>query len=443
MDRSAIVVGGGIAGLAAALRLGRAGFSVTVLEARDRIGGRIFTRNVDGVPIEFGAEFIHGRAPEIWEPLQASGTTIAEVEGEGWCASSQELKPCGFFSEVDAILDKMDDSLPDESFASFLDRRFPNTDGDPKIEESKRRALSYVSGFNAADPGLVGVHWLVRGMRAEEQIEGDRAFRAAGGYAALVEIFRRQLAACGVSIRTGSVVEGVNWRAGRVEVLPRGAEALTAGRVLITLPLSVLKAPTGDLGAVRFTPPLPRNKLDAMDKMEMGKVIRLTLHFRHRFWDAIRPDSEHPKTLSDMSFLFSQDQRFPTWWTTMPAKEPIITGWAPFMAAQRLSGQTHAKIVECGLRTLAELLPVRYESLESELADAFVHDWQTDPFSRGAYTYGKTGADGAQSAIAAPLENTVFFAGEATDVSGNNGTVHGAIASGYRAAVEIEHSVNG
>ena len=75
--------------------------------------------------------------------------------------------------------------------------------------------------------------------------------------------------------------------------------------------------------------------------------------------------------------------------------------------------------------------------LESCLEAASFHDWQSDPFSRGAYSYAKVGADGAQKALGAPVENTLFFAGEATDTSGHNGTVNGAIASGYRAAAEI------
>lgn len=77
------------------------------------------------------------------------------------------------------------------------------------------------------------------------------------------------------------------------------------------------------------------------------------------------------------------------------------------------------------------------ENLEDRLEAAYVHDWQSDPFSRGAYSYAKVGAGGAQARLAAPVENTLFFAGEATDTSGYNGTVHGAVASGYRAAEEI------
>jgi monoamine oxidase len=138
-----------------------------------------------------------------------------------------------------------------------------------------------------------------------------------------------------------------------------------------------------------------------------------------------------------MGFLFSDDEWFPTWWTTLPAREPVITGWAPFRCAERLSGRDRSFVVDRGLKTLSRLLTMSLPALQERLEGAYFHDWQDDPFSRGAYSYGKVGADGAQEELAKPVDNTLFFAGEATASPGSNGTVHGAMASGYRAAREI------
>jgi len=206
------------------------------------------------------------------------------------------------------------------------------------------------------------------------------------------------------------------------------------------LPVSLLKTSKGP-GAVDFIPPLPAEKIAALDKIEMGKVIRVELCFRHRFWDDISPNgklgSQLPKNLSDMSFLFSDDEFFPTWWTRMPERDPIITGWAPCQSAERLSGMNQSQITRRALQSLSRLLELDTHDLESWLNASYVHDWEADPFSRGAYSYGKVGSVEAQQVVAAPVENTLFFAGEATDTTGNNGTVHGAIASGHRAAAEI------
>ena len=124
----------------------------------------------------------------------------------------------------------------------------------------------------------------------------------------------------------------------------------------------------------------------------------------------------------------------------MPEKLPIITGWATFKCAEELSGRSENFVMEKALETLARLLNIDKQEIEGLLESGYWHDWQTDPFSFGAYSYVKVGGGRAQRELAMPMENTLFFAGEATDFSGHHGTVHGAIASGRRAAEEILRS---
>jgi monoamine oxidase len=115
----------------------------------------------------------------------------------------------------------------------------------------------------------------------------------------------------------------------------------------------------------------------------------------------------------------------------------MITGWAPAASAESLSGMSEGRIVDKALESFASVLGIPKTRLQSELATAYFHDWDSDPFSLGAYSYVKVGGEGCPKTLGAPIENAVFFAGEATDTSGHNGTVHGAIASGKRAALEI------
>ena len=441
-----IVIGAGAAGLAAAAELGRHGLSVLVLEARERIGGRMFTQcdPVLGAPIELGAEFIHGMPPEIWQPLQGRKVPITEVAGDLWCVRNGRLCDCDFFPQVQEVLKKMEDRSPDESFLSFLRRSFPESAGDPKRREANEHALAYVSGFNAADPDRVSVHWLVQSMRAEHEIEGDRAFRSQNGYADLVGIFREKLTKGKAQIQTGTVVDSVEWMPGSATIAAHGtmSSKFEARQVLITLPLALLQASPDEHGAVRFTPRLPDAKLQALTELDMGKAVRVVLRFRHRFWEKIPPIPGSSKTLAGMSFLFSQDELFPTWWTSSPEKLPIITGWAPAHSAERLSQEGRDFVIDQALRALSGLFGMDAHELAAMLEVAYYHDWQNDSFSRGAYSYGVVGADGSQQALACPIENTLFFAGEATDTTGHNGTVHGAIASGLRAAQELLRSRN-
>lgn len=435
-----IVIGAGVAGLTAAAELAEAGLSVTVLEARDRIGGRIFPITSEGggsrrqFPIDLGAEFIHGRPREIVGVLRHNKISLREVKGDNWCVTDGRIESCDLFSEVDDILQKMDERQPDESFASFLRRCCPRA---PKAV--KQRTLGYVSGFNAADPAKVGVHWLVHQMRAEEKIRGDRAFRARGGYGVFLELLRKRVATAGARIQLHTAVRQLVWKPGSVAicVLCKGKTfALTANRALVTVPVGVLRGRGGEEGVIQFSPALPRDKLKAIAGIEMGKAVRLVLQFRERFWDSVHPSGPKRKTLAKMGFLFSQDKWFPTWWTAMPEQFPILTAWGAARCAERIESDT-MPVERRALQTISQLLGLELHEVNRLFEKSYFHDWQSDPYSRGAYSYVRAGAADAAAVLGQPVSHTLYFAGEAVDISGNNGTVQGAMASAQRAVREV------
>jgi monoamine oxidase len=432
MSPDVLIVGAGVAGLAAAIDLARAGLRVEILEARDRVGGRVYTKQDPTLnhPVELGAEFVHGLAPEIWLPLQKRNIVVTEVDGDLWCSIDGKLQRCNFFGKADKILSAMNDRAADESFLDFLARRFPGHEH----EDAKRWATRYVSGFNAADPSLVSVHWLVHSRDADEQIEGDRAFHIAGGYQTLLDILQAEVAKHEIAIHLNTTVSNVKWSQNSVEINGNdagGDTTFASRRALITLPLGVLQSKS-----VVFAPQLSQEKQNALERLAMGSVVRVSLCFHERFWENLKPEGEH-KTLADASFLFSSNDHFPTWWTEMPERVPIITGWAPARSAESMKGMSEGRIVDKAMSSLAELLHLEKAHLQGKLAAAYFHDWDSDPLSQGAYSYVKVGGEGCQHTLGAPLQSTLFFAGEATDISGHNGTVHGAMASGKRAAKDI------
>src|SRR5206468_1315498 len=196
-----------------------------------------------------------------------------------------------------------------------------------------------------------------------------------------------------VEIRLATIVKRIRWRKGSIQTeseTSSGESSFKAPRALITVPLGVLQA-----GSLKFDPALPPEKAATLAKLSMGKVVRVTLCFRERFWQNLRPDGQD-KTLANMSFLFSHDDPFPTWWTPMPDESPMITGWCAADCADQLSGMTEGRVIDKAVESLSALLQVEKSRVQALLVSAYFHDWDSDPFSRGAYSYVKAGGEGCQ-----------------------------------------------
>jgi monoamine oxidase len=222
-------------------------------------------------------------------------------------------------------------------------------------------------------------------------------------------------------------VKEISWRKNKVTVHTSRAE-YNAARAIVTLPLGVLKS-----NSVVFSPALPE-KQNASSFLEMGPVVRMSLCFSEKFW-------EQDPEMAGLGFLFTDDPQFPTWWSSNPLPYPILTGWAAGDYAMAHSGKSRSEIVHSSLQSLARIMGVDARLLGQQMTGAFTHDWQGDPFSRGAYSYAAVGGIDAAQELAAPVAETLYFAGEATNCDGYNGTVHGAIATGQRAARELLRSL--
>ena len=417
----ALIIGGGIAGLIAARHLTEAGLRVTLLEARDRLGGRIYTHATADFPVELGAEFVHGRPEEILGLGAEGAVPIVPVQGNFRRKINGQWAEAGHLMEkVDQLFAKLPAGEPDESFQYYLDRSGED-------EDVKQQALRYVEGFHAADPSLISARSLRRDSEAEEAIEGDHQYRIASGYENLVRTVAERIDGKRCEIVMNTAVHEIVWRQGEV-IARSSAEEYLAPRAIVTLPLGVLKS-----NGVIFSPAL-KEKQNAMSFLEMGPVIRVSLCFQEKFW-------ERDPEMADLSFLFTDDPQFPTWWTSNPLPYPILTGWAAGPNAGVHTGRSKDDIVRSAVQSLARIMKIAEPALRKQLAGSYTHDWQTDPFSRGAYSYAAVGGMDAAKALAAPVENTLYFAGEATNSDGYGGTVHGAIATGLRAAKELLQSM--
>lgn len=417
-----------MAGLAAARTLVEAGRTVALVEARSRVGGRILTVREAGEVLELGAEFIHGRPPELWSLVEEAGLESYEIEGPTLRFENGRLSASPAVAtpqeESVPVLDHLESYVgPDMPFAEYLDQQ-------QVADDLRRSAIGYVEGFNAADHRVIGVQSLGMQQTAEDEIDGNRLFRIRDGYDRLPQYLCDRFVAAGGELHLNQLVERVEWNAGHVDVFascPGGPVRHTARQAVITFPLGVLQQ-----GAVEFVP-VPPPVLEAR-RLRMGNARRFTLLFRENFWagSAGGIGNRH-----DFSFLFSLESMPPVWWTPLPQTSNTITGWVGGPRAERLASVPEATLGDSACDVLAEIFAMRVDEIRSQLLGTYSHDWQPDGLSLGSYSYVPAGALDACSKMTSPADRTLFFAGEHTDTTGNWGTVHAALRSGIRAAQQV------
>ena len=434
VDADVLVIGAGAAGVAAARSLAARSMRVVVVEARDRVGGRAWSRPAGRniTPAELGAEFIHGRAKLTMRVLREAGMAAVDAGGEGWrCDRGGELRrDDADFAAAAGIIESARALADDESVDHFL-RRF---EGDSATRAAAKGARAFVEGFDAADPAIASARAIANEVRSGVDFATARPL---GGYGPMFEFLRSACVAAGVQMRLSTRVRRIAWRRGEVavDVLCDGESRTLRGRgAILTLPVGVLRR-GGDDGAIAFDPPLPNAKITALRSLEMGHVVKVVLWFRSAFWERVRGGR-----YSDAGFLRCEDHPFQGYWTQSPVRTPLIVAWAGGPKAVALSGAQEADLIERALDCFGSLFNER-DLARREFEGAYTHDWSRDPYARGAYSYVAVGGDRARAALAAPVDDTLFFAGEATSVDNQGGTVNGALETGERAAVEAAASL--
>lgn len=421
----AVVIGAGAAGLAAGRDLADAGLQTVVLEARDRIGGRLFTdRELCDLPLELGGELVHGSQVATWEIIRAEGIGTLRQTGV-FVREHETLVP---FNDADIggiDIASLPDPLPGETRLDWLVRagvgsdqaawpaifRYLNADGEPFDRVSAQARIEQLT------PGL------------GRDAYGSADFKLLAGYDEVLAPL-----ASGLDVRLGTIVETIAWSGDDVTVEGVQAESgehfrVEARSAVVTLPIGVLKA-----GTVRFAPPLPARRQEAIDALGITSVVKLLYGFDRR----VMP--EGCEVLMDFA------NSIPIWWDGTPAvgreDVQIVTAWAAGDVSRRLRAAVAASatgdaepgdaLLDLGLDALRSLLR------DDDLTPSFAvwYDWEADPFSLGVYSSVRPGAESAYAALAANDTGALVWAGEAT-IPGQSKTVHGAIVSGRRAAREL------
>ena len=419
-----IVVGAGVAGLACARALRAQGMKVVVLEARNRVGGRVWTdRSWPGAPVDLGAQWIHGiNGNPIWTLAKDLGLNTKrtnygssicyESDGRERTSAVEETLAERFERLLDAVRSEASrrrrDGLADGSLREVMDRVMagwnPSSLDRQRLEHLIVTEIEHEFATEVSDLGLLG--WDSDGAFSGP----DVVFPA--GYAAIPEALARA-----VDLRLGQVVRSIEHGNSGVRVTTASG-VFAANRVVVTLPLGVLKA-----GAVSFQPALPARKLEAIRKLGMGVLDKLVLRFDRAFWD-------RAEVLQSVSESRGEWAEMLNWHAV--TDQPILTLFNAGRVASTLESLPDTQIVAKAMQVLRTV----YGNVPMPQASRFTR-WARDPFALGAYSFMAVGATPAdREALAEPVGNTVFFAGEATSTE-HPATVHGAYLSGLREAKRV------
>lgn len=409
--RSVLVVGAGAAGLAAARTLKENGIETRVLEARDRIGGRLWTnRDFADHPIEFGGEFVHGDEIST-EPLIRS-LGLASVPWKKTDDSMVRLKDGRFLTMTearaqDAELDQVRSwRLPDikprpegETFSAFLSRAGWNAD---QIHYVRRMFANAVGG----DPDVIDAYQAMHDLEAYAAND----YRLLGGYDTLMNHLAR-----GLDIRLNTIIDTIEWRSHGVRIRSKSGESFAADAAVITLPVGVLKA-----GVVTFSPTLPVEKAAALEKIAMSAVSKIILRF------------DRPVFNREIGAIYSAGCP-PMWWSpTMGRPHLKHTVWSAFFSgrwAEKLYDMGEEKAVAYALETFRAEIG---DKTATPSATKFVM-WRDDPLAFGGYSVSLPGGFPGRAVLSHPTP-PLYWAGEGTAPTS---TAHGAYDSGVRAAQEI------
>ncbi|MBL7834037.1 MAG: FAD-dependent oxidoreductase [Cyclobacteriaceae bacterium] len=414
-----VIIGAGISGLFAARELLAKGHDVTVVEARDRVGGRIHSiRGAFSTAVETGAEFIHGEQPITFGLLNEARMEKHLMKGKFYSIAKDELQRGDMldehWKELFRELDKLNTDIP---LARFLEQYFS---GDEYLD-LRNRVTQFAEGFDIADTN----HVSTLALREEwKDSDDEHQYHPEGGYTALVKFLRQQIVAAGGILELGQPVTHVRLHAKNAEIQTRSGKIYHAEKVIVTVPLGVLQR-----GSITFSPPLPGHEA-AFQAMGFGGVIKFHVEFNTPVWEA----REHRK-LADLAFIFS-DAAVPTWWSQLPDQTPLLTGW--YSGPRTFSGTyTTESLYQTALSSLQYIFRISPAAINAAVRHWHVTDWVRDEFSCGAYSYPTIQSHAARHVLSQPVNNMLYFAGEALYAGASGGTVEAALASAQHVVNQV------
>lgn len=410
-----IIIGAGASGLICAAEISKT-HKVTLIEKNNTPGGRIRTSKMktgNGI-IEAGAEFVHGDAPITAKLVEEAKLKMLRLDGKMLRKRGKQwIEEEEMIEGWDELIEKMKHQRSDTTMEIFMQAHFA---GD-KYAELRRHIEAFVQGFDVADTATVSV----KALYEEWSNESDQ-FRIESGYGPLINYLEKKCIDNGCIIKTNTTVKQVDWQKNEVTVYTEQGEKITGNKIVITVPLSVLKS-LGGGASINITPPVD-NYMNAVRKIGYGTVIKVIFELDKQLWK------------NKTGFIFSE-QMIPTWWTQYPVDNNLITGWAGGPVAAQLSQHTEDELIEIAVQSLSAIFDITAAELRNIIRYSYVFNWSNYDETLGAYSFPTPDSASARKLLNTPLDETVYFAGEGLYDGAYTGTVEAAFSSGLQTAAAI------
>ena len=417
MKYDVIIIGAGAAGLLATRDLAKAGYHVCILEAAGIAGGRISTikENFQDT-VEAGAEFIHGKLPLTFKILKEARLSSEVVEGKMVGVQNGNWQTEEHNSHWDEFMKRLGKLKTDITILQFLEENFSNTE----YLQLRQAVQRFSEGFDLADISKASI----LSIKDEWKDIEKKQYRVIGGYMQLIDHLVNCCRQLNTEIYFNACVNKIAYETGKVTVYTNDNKEYQANKLIITVSAGILQS-----GSIQFKPELTDHAV-AIQGLGFGGVIKFLLEFKTCFW----------KEFDDETGFLLTDEEIPTWWTQLPGESNLLTGWLGGPNATKKIFEPEASLLQTALLSLSSIFRIPPSMLREELINYKIINWLNQPFIKGGYSYNTLQSKKAINILSSPVDNTIYFAGEAISKSDSQGTVESALQSGHDTAkMLIEH----